>query len=311
MASEVLRELITDSSGTYVDATIGTAGHAELIVERLGEGGRLIGFDRDREAVDIARARLSRFGDRATIVHRDYRHLGEVCRELGIRSISGALIDLGLSSVQLDNPDRGFSYQLDGPLDLRFDRSSGKPASAWLNEVPQAAIASVLFEYGEEARARQIARRIASVRQSRPITTTGQLREIIIDVVGKRGSVWGRAAARCFQAIRVYINLELDAIPAAVGSVLDLLVQRGRLVIIAYHSVEDRIVKDLLHDASRRCNCPPAYPGCICGANPVGRKVYRRVLRPTSSEVTCNPRSRAARMRVFEKDIAAAVEGAR
>ena len=301
MASEVLRELITDTSGIYIDATIGNAGHAELVMERLTKTGRLVGLDRDREAVEISQARLKRFGTCVTVLHRDYRHLGEVCQELGIRQITGALIDLGLSSIQLDQAARGFSYQQDGPLDLRFDTSQGTPAAEWLKTATEDAITTVLQQYGEEPHARKIARMILATRRNNPLTTTSQLRRIIIDAVGPRSAVWGRTAARVLQAIRIQVNSELDAVPAGLESAIDLLVGNGRLVVLTYHSVEDRLVKSYFREASRRCTCPPVFPHCVCGAHPRGREVHRRVLRPSAEEMSSNPRSRAAKMRVFEK----------
>jgi 16S rRNA (cytosine1402-N4)-methyltransferase len=310
MAAEVLRELITDGDGVYCDLTLGLGGHAESIMEKLSNQGRLIGIERDDQAAAIARERLSRFGARVTVVHRNYRDVGEICRTLGVETIAGALADLGLSSLQLDDSGRGFSYQLDGPLDLRFDRSTGQPASDWLNEASEQSIASVLAEYGEEPRARQIARRIVATRAQEPVTTTTQLREIVIASVGRRSSVWGRACARCLQAIRIFINSELNALPVALKAVLDLLAPGGRLVVIAYHSLEDRIVKEIFREAARRCDCPPAYPQCVCGAQPLGRIVHRKVLRPTEAEVAANPRSRSARMRVFEKEMRHAEGGA-
>lgn len=312
MTSEVLRELITDPDGRYLDATIGFASHAERIMERLGNKGQLIGLDRDLDAVAIASARLQRFGSRVVVRHSDYRRLAGVCRELGVAHITGALIDLGLSSLQLDDPARGFSYQLDGPLDLRFDTSHGAPASEWLNTASEESIARVFFEYGEEPHSRKLARLIAAVRAEQPIETTGQLRQIIIKAVGSRGPVWGRTAARVLQALRLHTNSELDAIPAGLESVVELLEENGRLVVITYHSLEDRIVKSYFREVSRTCTCPPVFPHCVCGANPKGRIVHRHVLRPTDDEVAANPRSRAAKMRVFEKRTgASAKESAR
>ncbi len=301
MASEVLREIVTNPDGIYVEATLGYGAHAERIMERLSDKGRLIGFDRDPEAIAIAKARLARFGSRVTVRNSDYRRLSEVCRELGVQHITGALIDLGLSSLQLDDPARGFSYQLDGPLDERFDTSQGAPASEWLNLAAQESIAKVLAEYGEEPHARRLARMIVAARARQPIETTGQLKQIIISAVGQRGAVWGRTAARVLQALRIHVNAELDAIPIGLESAIDLLEEDGRLVVITYHSLEDRLVKLFFRENSRTCSCPPVFPHCVCGAQPKGRVVHRRVLRPTDEEIAANPRSRAAKMRVFEK----------
>ena len=305
MASEVVRELITDPGGTYIDATIGNAGHAERIMEELNNQGRLVGLDRDRDAVAFAQLRLARFGLRAAVRHDDYRRLGAACRELGIQAITGALFDLGLSSLQLDESARGFSYQLDGPLDLRFDTSQGTPASAWLSHASEGEIARILSEHGEEPHARKIARLIVAARTQARIETTSRLREIIISAVGQRGTVWGRTAARVLQALRIHVNAELDAIPLGLQSALDLLKENGRIVVITYHSLEDRIVKSFFREASRTCVCPPVFPHCACGAKPQGRVVHRHVLRPSDVEITRNPRSRAAKMRVFEKQTAA------
>jgi 16S rRNA (cytosine1402-N4)-methyltransferase len=301
MADDVLRELITDRDGTYLDATIGGAGHAEMIMQQLSAKGRLIGLDRDPQAVARAAARLAPFGGRAQVVHSDYRSLGSLFQELGVAEIHGALFDLGLSSLQLDNPERGFAYRLDGPLDLRFDPTQGEPTSNWVNSATEESLTSVFSEFGEEPLSRRIARRIVKTRLSEPILTTTQLRQLIIAASGPGGRTWGRTAARIFQALRVHSNSELDAIARGLDAALSLLAGGSRLVVIAYHSLEDRIVKTVMREAARTCDCPKIYGRCICGASPRGRLVYRRVLRPADSETEANPRAQAARMRVFEK----------
>ena len=303
MADEVLRELITDLDGIYLDATVGDAGHAELIMQQLGNKGRLIGLDRDPEAVHRSSARLARHGERVLVRHADYRELGDIIRELGIERINGALFDLGLSSLQLDNPHRGFAYRLDGPLDLRFDPTRGEPTSAWLNSADELSLIDVFSRFGEEPHARRIARRIIGARASEPILTTTQLRHVIISAVGPAGPAWGRAAARVFQALRIHSNLELDAVAQGLAAAIDLMAEGARLVVIAYHSLEDRIAKSVLREAARVCDCPKIYGRCMCKADPKGRLVYRRVLRPTDAESEANPRARAARMRVFEKAV--------
>lgn len=303
MAGEVIRELITDPSGIYLDATIGGGGHAELILDRLHETGRLVGVDRDPDAISHTARRLERFGDRVILRHADFRALAAVCEELGVGLISGALFDLGLSSRQLDDPARGFAYRLDGPLDLRFDTSQGSTAASWLADASESELADALREFGEERHAARLARVIIAARDrhDESITTTSQLAELIARVVGARGVNFGRTAARVFQALRIVTNDELAAIPVGLEAALARLVPGGRFVVIAYHSLEDRLVKSLFREAARECRCPTALGRCVCGANPRARLVHRRVLRPTAAEVARNPRAKAARLRVIER----------
>ncbi len=301
MVAEVLRELITDPDGIYLDATIGGGGHAETIMQRLSNKGRLVGLDRDPEAVARSARRLGRFGERIVVLHADYRNLAETFDRLGIAEINGALLDLGLSSHQLDDPQRGFSYRLGGPLDLRFDPTTGEATTVWLNTAGEEEIAAVIYQYGEERQSRRIAHRIVTRRESEPIQTASQLASIISGIIGKRGAAWGRTAARVFQALRIHGNAELDAIPRGLQACLDTLCDGARLVVISYHSLEDRIVKTMFREAARTCRCPKVYGRCICGAHPRGRQVYRHVLRPSADEIQANPRAAAARLRVFEK----------
>ena len=303
LADQVRRELVINSSGIYLDGTVGAGGHAEVILESLTSKGRLIGFDRDPEAVASARARLAHFGQQALIVQADYRHLADYFRHAGIAEIHGALLDLGLSSLQLDNPSRGFAYRFDGPLDLRFDTTSGSPASSWLAHANEQQIADALYEFGEERHARRIARAIVAEKERTPdgIQTTGQLIAVIRRVVRGGGLEVGRSAARVFQALRIVVNDELAAIGPALNDAIDLLADHGRLAVIAYHSLEDRIVKNTMRDAARECTCSPALGQCTCGANPRGRLVQRRAIRPDEAEIHRNPRAKAARLRIFER----------
>ncbi|MEW5700786.1 MAG: 16S rRNA (cytosine(1402)-N(4))-methyltransferase RsmH [Candidatus Zixiibacteriota bacterium] len=303
MVSEVASELITDPGGIYLDATIGGGGHAELILRHLHTSGRVIGLDRDRDALREAWGRLAHFGPRVTLRHADYRDLAAVFHALGIEAISGALFDLGLSSLQLDDPSRGFAYRFDGPLDLRFDQSHGATAAAWLATATVDEIADVLRRFGEERHALRLARAIVRTRaqKGQPLATTADLTRVITAVVGSRGSDFGRTAARVFQALRIATNDELTAIPIGLQSALDRLVPGARLVVIAYHSLEDRLVKSHFREWSRLCRCPAVWGRCMCGAHPVGRLVHRRALRPTAGEIARNPRAKAARMRVLER----------
>jgi len=301
MASEVLRDLITDKNGIYADLTAGGAGHSLRIMKALSFRGKLIAMDRDPRAVETARRRLSPFGDRVTLIHGNYRDFARHCETLGIRQVTGALLDLGLSSLQLDDPSTGMSYRADGPLDLRFDPSVGIPAHEWLAAASEAEIANTIFAFGEEPRSRAIAKRIVAVRRTHPIHTSGQLLTEVESATGFSGPRLGRTAARVWQALRIVVNEELDAIPEGLSAVIDRLADGGRLVTLAYHSLEDRILKTHFREASRACNCPRSYPKCMCGANPKGRVLHRHVLRPSPEEVARNPRAKAARMRVFER----------
>lgn len=298
-AEQVVQYLLTDLSGIYVDGTTGPGGHTARMLKDLTKDARVICFDRDIDAVKRARARLSA-DDRVTIVHSNYRRLAEVLDSLGIAQINGFLLDLGLSSVQLDDPSRGFAYRFDGPLDLRFDTSVGISAADWLNSSTEEEIAKVLKEYGEERSAKRIARMVVATRPT-GIHTTSDLTAIVRNVSGPGGLEFGRSAARVFQALRIVVNDELAAIPQAMNDATDRLADGGRMVVISYHSLEDRIVKTFMHEAARECNCPPAYPQCMCGANQRGVMVERRAITPTDNEINLNPRARSAKMRVFER----------
>jgi 16S rRNA (cytosine1402-N4)-methyltransferase len=299
LADQVVTSLITNLDGIYLDGTIGAGGHAELMLGKLSKDVRYIGLDRDGNAVTRTRARFS--GDpRVTVIHADYRDLAAILESEGIAQIHGFLLDLGLSSIQLDDPARGFAYRLDGPLDLRFDTSSGVSAADWLNGADEEEIAVALREFGEERHAKRMARLIVATRPA-GIQTTSDLAAIIRKVSGPRGLEFGRSAARVFQALRIVVNDELAAIPQAMNDAVDRLADGGRMVVISYHSLEDRIVKNFMREASRKCNCPTSYPRCICGANPRGVLVQRRAITPSEDEINSNPRAKSAKMRVFER----------
>jgi len=302
MPDVVAHELITDPNGIYLDATIGAGGHAEVILSHLHKEGHLIGLDRDPEAVRRCTVNLRAYADRLTLIHADYRSLAAVLRDAGVAQITGALFDLGLSSPQLDDPERGFSYRFDSPLDLRFDRTTGQSAAAWLASASEREIARVLREYGEERHAARLARLIVEERHFTPVTTTRTLVGLVERAAGQSGPSFGRSAARVFQALRIVVNDELAAIPVGIRAAMDRLAPGGRIVVLAYHSLEDRLVKTLFREASRPCRCSPAQGQCICGADPQGRVVHRHVIRPTDDETRRNRRAAAARLRVFERD---------
>ncbi len=299
LADQVVGFLITNIHGIYFDGTVGAGGHAERMLGQLSTDARYIACDRDPDAVAQVRARFS--GDaRVTVHHDDYRYLAAILRAEGVTEIHGVLLDLGLSSIQLDNPARGFAYRFDGPLDLRFDASSGVSAADWLNSASEDEIAVALRDYGEERHAKRIARLIVATRPD-GVRTTADLAAIIRRVSGRGGMEFGRSAARVFQALRIVVNDELAAIPQALNDAVDHLADGGRVVVISYHSLEDRIVKSFMRESSRVCSCPKSYPQCMCGANPRGILVARRAITPTDSELKSNPRAKAAKMRVFER----------
>lgn len=297
MLETVLQMLAPRTGGVFLDATIGLGGHAEAILACPGT--RVIGLDVDPAALERARARLAPFGSRAVIVESPYGRLAEVLAGLGIESLAGALFDLGVSSLQLDSPERGFSFRHDAPLDMRF-APTGPTAAQWLAEVPEEELVRVLRELGEEPRARRVARALARARDLEPLLTTGQVRRI---VAGALGHPHGRIdpATRTFQAIRMAVNRELECLPAALETAARRLAPAGRLVVIAFHSLEDRIAKRTLRRLAGRCVCPPGTVACSCGPEALVELVTRRPLQPREDEVAANPRARSARMRVAQR----------
>jgi 16S rRNA (cytosine1402-N4)-methyltransferase len=297
MVDRVVDVLRPVPAGLLVDATVGAGGHAAALLDAL-PAQRLLGLDRDDDALAVAGATLARFGDRAVLHRGNFDALGaEVAATEG--PVTGVLFDLGVSSMQLDRPERGFSYRADGPLDMRADRRQPLTAADVVNDYPEDELARVLAELGEERFARRIARALVA---SRPVTTTGRLAEVVKDAIPaparRRG---GHPARRSFQAIRMEVNRELPALPDAIDQAVDALAPGGRCVVLAYHSGEDRIVKARFADAvSGGCTCPPGLP-CVCGAVPRGRLVWRGVRKPAPAEVAANPRSESARLRALEK----------
>ena len=286
--------------GIYVDGTLGGAGHSSRIAERLTTG-RLIGIDRDPVALKAAGQRLAPFADRVTLVHSNFCEIAGVLDELGIEAVDGILLDLGVSSPQLDEAERGFSYQQDAPLDMRMNPD--KPFSAYnvVNEYDEDELDRVIFAYGEERWARRIAQFIVKERENGPIETTGELVDIIKKAVPKGARKDGpHPAKRTFQAIRIEVNGELDVLQQAIDDVSERLNEGGRLCIITFHSLEDRIVKEAFRKQENPCICPPQFPVCVCGKEPLGKVVTRKPIAPSKAELEVNPRSRSAKLRVLE-----------
>ena len=294
---EVLRLLDALPGGCFIDGTVGGGGHATGILEASAPDGRLLGLDADADTLAQARERLARYGERVTLVHANFAALGEVARAHGFSAVDGVLLDLGLSSMDVDDPKRGFSFLREGPLDMRYDRSQGQTAADLVNTLDEAALAEILFRYGEEPRARAIARRMV---QRRPIHTTTALAALVAEVVGASAGKrrpGHHPATRTFQALRIAVNDELGALAAALGAAIDLLRPGGALVVIAFHSLEDRLVKETFRRESRDCICPPRQPVCTCGHRASLEVLTRRPVTPGADELARNPRSRSARLR--------------
>jgi len=282
--------------GTYVDATVGGGGHAEAILSATAPDGRLLGLDLDPEALEVARRRLAPFGERVVLRHGSFALLATLAADFA--PADGILLDLGLSSLQLADPVRGFSFSQEGPLDMRFDPDAGGPTAADLvNDLSVKELTEILYRYGEERQARRIAEAIVA---ARPIRSTRHLAEVVAAAVG-RGRRRIHPATRTFQALRIAVNDELGALQVALPQALDLLAPGGRLVVISFHSLEDRIVKRFLRQEARDCICPPESPACTCGHRARLRVLTRKPVRPTPEEVVQNPRSRSARLRAAER----------
>jgi len=299
LLSEVVTLLAVVPDGVYVDGTFGRGGHSRAILDKLDQHGKLVVIDRDPEAVTAAGQRFG--GDaRVVIKHGSFADIGTIVREQGLQGrVNGVLLDLGMSSAQLDTAGRGFSFQHDGPLDMRMDPSTGPSAAQWLAQAAQQDIAAVLFEFGEERYGRRIARAIVQARQEAPIETTGRLAAIIAKAVPTRE--YGKdPATRSFQAIRIFINHELDALRGCLSQILDVLAPGGRVAVISFHSLEDRIVKRFIRSQSRGDELPPGLPVKEADRHPRMRPVGKPVY-PGEAEITRNPRARSAVLRVAEK----------
>lgn len=302
LLDECIEALNIKPDGIYVDGTAGGGGHSLEIVKRLDKGGRLIAIDRDDAAIAAATERLKNFSDRVTFVRNNFSAVKDVCGMLGIEKIDGVLLDLGVSSYQLDTPERGFTHNADAPLDMRMDRRGELDAYVVVNSYSYEALKKVIYNYGEERFAPKIASAIVARREKEEIKTTGQLVDIIKSAIPASAREGGHhPAKRTFQAIRIEVNGELDAIEPAIRSATELLAPAGRIAIITFHSLEDRIVKQTFADLASGCNCPKSLPVCVCGRKPKINLITRKPILPSVAEVEGNPRSRSAKLRVAEK----------
>lgn len=302
MLQECIEGLDIKSDGIYVDGTVGGGGHSIEIVKRLSDGGRLIAVDKDREALKASGERLKDYLDKVTFVHDDYKNL--ICNldMLGIDKVDGILLDLGVSSPQLDNAERGFSYMKDAPLDMRMDRDQTLTAYEVVNGFDEADIARILFEYGEEKLARVIAKNIVRQREKKPIETTLELSKIVEDSYpAKTRWKFGHPSKRTFQAIRIQVNGELSRLDEAITEMARRLKKGGRMAVITFHSLEDRIVKSAFKQLSLACTCPPDFPVCVCGKVQEVELVNKKPILATEEELKSNPRSQSAKLRIVER----------
>ena len=302
LLDECLEGLSIKPDGIYVDGTLGGGGHASAVCERLSGSGTLIGIDRDRDAIDAAGKRLENYPCRKIFVNRNYSDIKEILKDNGIDSIDGALLDLGVSSFQLDNAERGFSYMNDAPLDMRMNRDDSLTAKDVVNGYSRADLTRIISAYGEERWASRIASFIEEARKEKPIETTGELTEIIKAAIPASARRTGpHPAKRTFQAIRIEVNEELTRLEKTLEDFCDVLSPGGRLCVISFHSLEDRIVKDVMARRADPCTCPPDIPVCVCGKVADIKKITRKPVVPSGEEQEDNPRARSAKLRICEK----------
>ena len=302
LLNETIEGLKIKPDGVYVDGTLGGGGHSFEIAARLNEKGRLVGIDQDEAAIEAAGNRLSEFGSRVTIVRSNYRNTKSVLASLGITGIDGMMLDLGVSSYQLDTEERGFSYRFDTPLDMRMDQRQSLTAKNIVNEYSETELFHVIRDYGEDKFAKNIARHIVKARETKAIETTGELNEIIRAAIpAKMRAEGGHPSKRTFQAIRIECNRELEVLKESLDELIGLLNPGGRLCIITFHSLEDRIVKTAFKRAENPCTCPPNFPVCVCGRTSLGRVVSSKPILPGEEELLENARSKSAKLRIFEK----------
>ena len=298
MQREVLAALNVRPGGRYVDCTVGAGGHALAVIEAAAPGGSLLGIDLDPLALAAARRKLEGFGANVRLVEGNFAEMERICSELAFAPVHGVLLDLGLSSLQLEESERGFSFQREGPLDMRFSPQQEVTAAEIVNEHAESALADVLWRYGEESRSRRIAKRIV---ERRPLRTTTELAKVVEEAVGRRARRLTHPATRTFQALRIAVNQELLSLETALPQAYGLLGDLGRLAVLSYHSLEDRLVKTFIRQESRDCLCPPRQPICTCNHKAGLRQVSRGAVRPSPEEVARNPRSRSARLRAAER----------
>lgn len=303
LLNETVDSLNIKADGIYVDGTLGGGGHAYQVCRHLGEHGRLIGIDQDEDAIAAAAGHLKEFSDKVTIVRSNYENIVSVLEELGIDKVDGIYLDLGVSSYQLDTVERGFTYREDAPLDMRMDQRNTQTAADIINDYTEFDLYRMIRDYGEDKFAKNIAKHIVRARNVKPIETTGELIEIIKAAIpAKVRAVGGHPAKKTFQAVRIELNKELEVLNNSIEAMIELLKPEGRLSIITFHSLEDRIVKTRFRNQENPCICPPDFPVCACGKVSKGHVVTRKPIIPTEEEIVENKRSKSSKLRVFERN---------
>ena len=302
LLNETIEQLDIKENGIYVDGTLGGGGHANAVLQRLGDDGRLIGIDQDAAAIQAAGERLAPFGDKVTVVRSNYSAMPQVLEDLGIHGVDGIVLDLGVSSYQLDTVERGFTYREDTVLDMRMDQRQTKTARDIVNDYTETELFHMIRDYGEDKFARNIAKHIVAAREKKPIETTGELNDIIRAAIpAKVRAKGGHPSKKTYQAIRIELNHELDVLKNTLGQMIDLLNDHGRICVITFHSLEDRIVKNIFNTSEQPCTCPPSFPVCVCGKKSKGKVISRKPILPSEEELTVNSRSKSAKLRVFER----------
>ena len=302
LLDETIEYVNVKPDGIYVDGTLGGGGHAFEVCKRLGEHGHFVGIDQDAAAIEAAGKRLAPFKDKVDIVRSNYKDMKRVLQDLGIQKVDGIVLDLGVSSYQLDNAERGFTYREDVPLDMRMDQRQSKTARDIINEYSEMELFHMIRDYGEDKFAKNIAKHIVMERDKHPIETTGQLIAVIDRAIpAKIRAKSGHPAKKTFQAIRIELNHELEVLNDSLDTMIDLLNEGGRICIITFHSLEDRIVKTIYKRNENPCICPPSFPVCTCGRKPKGKVITRKPVVPQAEEINNNKRSKSSKLRVFER----------
>ena len=304
LLEETIEGLNVKPDGIYVDGTLGGAGHAVEVCSRLSAKGRFVGIDQDQDAIIAASERLAAYEDRVTIIRSNYCYMVNELRNLGIHQVDGILLDLGVSSYQLDNEERGFTYRVDAPLDMRMDQRQTRTAADIINGYEEKELYRIIRDYGEDKFAKNIAKHIVAARQEKPIQTTGELTEIIRRAIPmKIQAAGGHPAKRTFQAVRIELNRELDVLRESLDGMIGMLGDGGRICIITFHSLEDRIVKTIFRKNENPCTCPSDFPVCVCGRKSMGKVITRKPILPGVAELEDNSRSKSAKLRIFERRV--------